>query len=121
MDYTTIIRSGIGIVAMSIVVLFLFIQSKGSDKIPWQLNTYLRIFSLVTFVYLLTMGIIVSVPEISDTKMKVLTDCSALAGDLTKTLIGAIIGVVSVSVAGDKKINSGEIIPPGVEEHNNNG
>lgn len=104
LEYQFLLNTGVGVLAFLSIVVFLLQQSKGNNQIPWQLNAYIRIFVLVIFIYLLNMGIIVYTPALAEGKLKIFTDGAALSGDLVKTLLGAIIGAVSVSIAGDKTL-----------------
>ena len=105
MDYTLLIKIGIGIGGLIILTQFLIQEGRVEANIPWQIRAYVRILTMVIFIYLLNMGIILFVPDTDAAKIKVFTDGINLSSDLVKTLLGAIIGAVSMSIAKDKNLD----------------
>ena len=105
MDSAILIKIAIGIGGLLVITQFLIQEGKGNIKVPWQVNAYIRILTLLVFVYMLNMGVVLFIPETDASKLKTFTDGVSLSGDAVKTLLGAIIGAVSVSIASDKKLS----------------
>ena len=105
MDSALLIKIAIGVGGLLVITQFLIQEGKGNIKVPWQVNAYIRILTLLVFVYMLNMGVVLFIPETDASKLKTFTDGVSLSGDAVKTLLGAIIGAVSVSIASDKKLS----------------
>lgn len=92
----------IGVVAAIAATIFLTNLGKWEKTIPWQVRAFTRVLILVVFVYLLQLGVIAFLPEEYAGKVKIFSDGIALTGDIFKTLMGAVIGALSVSM---KEVN----------------
>lgn len=86
----------VGITASIIITQFLLGFAKWEVFVPWQIRTFSRIFIVIVFVYLLLTAGALFVPD--NGKLSVFTDNISLVGDLLKTLIGSIIGALSMSI-----------------------
>ena len=87
----------IGAIAAIAITQFLLGLGKWESKVPWQVRAYTRVLVMITFVYLISYAGVLFVPETSG-KMDVLTTGVNLIGDLLKTIIGAVIGALSMSM-----------------------
>jgi hypothetical protein len=87
-----------GIVAAIVVTQFLLALGRWESSVPWPVRAFSRVFVLVVFVYLLLIGIGGILPEGSAIKLGMVRDGLTLTGDILKTVIGAIIGALSVAL-----------------------
>lgn len=85
---------------------FLIQEGKvGGAKLPWQIFTYIRILTMLIFIYIINMGVILFIPDAESGKIKLFTDGLSLSSDLIKTLLGAVIGAISMSLIKDRNLD----------------
>lgn len=92
--YAPWIMGGIAAVA---ITQFLLGLGKWEIQVPWQVRAYTRVLVMIIFVYLISYAGVLILPESSD-KIPAVTAGVNLVGDLLKTIIGAVIGALSMSM-----------------------
>lgn len=102
---------GVAIAATSITH-FLLGVGKWEIAVPWQVRAYTRVLVLIVFVYLMLIGVTIMSPDQS-AKMPIFNDAVALVGDLMKTMIGAVIAALSMSLKRDDEVTN---LPPSQEK-----
>jgi hypothetical protein len=104
---------GVGIMGI-VITQFLLTLGKWETYVPWQIRAFTRLFISVVFAYLLLIGFSFFAPE--GAKLQVFVDNTSLLGDLLKTIVGAIIGALSMSIKSphtqDADENNGHSAPP---------
>lgn len=105
-------KFAVGLGLAIIIAQFLIQHTRLEVNIPWQIRTYVRILTIAIFLYMINMGIILFIPDSESARLKIFTDGTSLAADCIKTLLGAIIGALSVSVSKDKNLDG---VPDDVE------
>jgi hypothetical protein len=90
------------LIAGVLVTQFLSNVGTWEASVPWQIRAYTRLFVLIVFLYLLIM---MGTVLVSGEKLKIFTDSGALIGDLLKTVIGAIIGALSMTISRDRDLD----------------
>lgn len=87
----------VGAIAAIVITQFLLGLGKWEVQVPWQVRAYTRVLVMIIFVYLISYAGVLFVPEASN-KIPVLTSGVDLIGDILKTIIGAVIGALSMSM-----------------------
>ncbi len=96
----------VGLGGVVIITQFLIQHSKLDVTIPWQIRTFIRILTISVFLYLFCLEVIIFVPETQATKLKIFQEGLAWSGDLVKTLLGALIGALSMNISQDKDLDN---------------
>ena len=113
MTIVTLTNFCVGLGGVIIITQFLIQHTKIDITIPWQIRTFIRILTISVFLYLFCLEIIIFVPETQTAKLKIFQDGLSWSGDLVKTLLGAIIGALSMNIAQDKDLDN---IPDRLED-----
>lgn len=110
----------IGAIAAACVTQFLKGLGTWETVVPWQIRAFTRMLVLLVFIYMLVSAAIAFLPDGGE-KIKIFSNNLDLIGDLLKTMMGAVIGALSMSLKtvapgdedGDGKVDNH--VPPAVD------